>query len=853
MRRLAYASAGLALVLAAGTGTALAVAGGGHAGPQGDGTGITPVGWAVTPAGSQTTLGSLPTASALSPDGRQLLVLNAGDSVNSVQVIDTATRQVTQTISYIPPEGVYGAVAFSPDGTRAYASAGGDEKIRVYSVAGGRLTEGAPIRLPAKNPAGQPVNMYPAGLAVTPDGSRLVVADQMADAASVIDLATGQISTVGAGHNPYGVAISPDGGTAYVSNQGASTVSVLDISGGTPQVTKTITVGTHPNRLAVNHRSGTLYVANSESDSVSVIRAGASAPSATISLSPYRGAPAGSNPDGLALSPDGAALYAVNSGDNDVDVISVRSGRVTGMIPTGWYPTSVTLSADGRTIFATSGKGLGAGPNPNGPNPYTDSQLNHTPAWLAQYVGTMMTGALSSIAVPSRDTLERYTRQVVRNDGFGEGETVRTASRQGLPGQGLQGQGAVARNPVPARVGGSSPIKHVIYIVKENRTYDQEFGSLGKGNGDPAINLFGDESAPNSRALQRDFVTLDNFYADAEVSAQGWNWSVGANSNPYVEQTWVGNYSGRNHPYDYEGGNDATAMNSNPLDSYIWDRLADAGVPFRNYGFYETDNVLNTGANGADPRLAASTDPNYYGWDLRCPDSAGTFTPRMTCNTRVDEWQREFSQNVASDSLPAVEFVRLGNDHTEGTAAGFPTPRAYVADNDYAVGRLVDTISHSKYWKSTAIFVVEDDAQAGPDHVDAHRTIAQVISPYTQTGTVDSTFYSTVSMLRTMELIAGIGPLTQFDASAMPMFNSFTSHPDFAPYNVIKPAASILTEVNAASAPLAAQIATQNFSREDLANESLLNAAVWESVKGAGSKVPAAQHHIFAASAAGDG
>ena len=218
---------------------------------------------------------------------------------------------------------------------------------------------------------------------------------------------------------------------------------------------------------------------------------------------------------------------------------------------------------------------------------------------------------------------------------------------------------------------------------------------------------------------------LDNFYADAEVSAQGWNWSVGANSNPYVEQTWVGNYSGRNHPYDYEGGNYASAMNRDPLDSYIWDRLADAHVSFRNYGFYETDNVLNTGANGADPRLAASTDPNYYGWDLRCPDSSGTFTPLMTCNTRYDEWAREFSQYVKNNDLPAVQFVRFGNDHTEGTAAGFPTPRAYVADNDYALGRLVDTVSHSKYWSSTAIFVVEDDAQAGPDHVDAHHATAQ--------------------------------------------------------------------------------------------------------------------------------
>jgi hypothetical protein len=286
-------------------------------------------------------------------------------------------------------------------------------------------------------------------------------------------------------------------------------------------------------------------------------------------------------------------------------------------------------------------------------------------------------------------------------------------------------------------------------------------------------------------------------------------------------------------------------MNRDPLDSYLWDRLADANVPFRNYGFYETGNQLNTGPDPADPRLAASTDPGYYGWDLRCPDSSGTFRPLMTCNTRYDEWAREFSRYQADNDLPAVEFVRFGNDHTEGTAAGFPTPRAYVADNDYALGRLVDTVSHSRYWSSTAIFVVEDDAQAGPDHVDAHRTTAMVISPYTQTGEVDSTFYSTASMLRTMELISGIGPMTQFDAAAAPMFNSFTSRPDFAPYEVIKPPDSILTQVNSANAPLADAIAKQSFDEEDQASMQLLNEAVWQSVKGAGSTMPAPQHKVI--------
>ena len=822
----------VAATVVVGAGVAGAEYGDRHAGPQGDGTAVTPVGWLVTPAGTQTTLGSLPTSSAISPDGKLMLVLNAGDSsIESLQVVDTTTHQVTQTIDYTTPQGVYAGVAFSPDGTRAYASAGGSEEIHTYTVADGQLTEGAPIKLPTTNPAGQAVNAYPAGLAVTPDGSRLVVADQEADAASVVDLATGVVQTIGVGHNPYGVAISPDGSTAYVSNQGADTVSELDLSGALPAVSATVTVGAHPNRIEVDPHSGAVYVADSESDAVSVLSGGSVR---TISLAPYRDAPVGANPDGLALSADGRTLYVVNSGDNDVAVVDTEHGQVRGLIPTAWYPTSVQLA--GTTLLITNGKGLGAGPNPNGPNPYTDNTERGNPVtelqWEKQYVGTMMLGTLSSISVPGQDSLRHYTQQVDANDEFYNGAHV---------------QDAVASNPVPAVLGGQSPIKHVIYIVRENRTYDQEFGSLGKGNGDPSINLFGDDTAPNSRALERDFVTLDNTYADADISAQGWNWSTQANSNPYVEQTWVGNYSGRNHPYDYEGNNTgATSANANPLDSYIWDRLADSNVPFRNYGFYETDNHLNTGPSAADPRLQANTDPNYYGWDLKCPDSSGTFTPLMTCNTRYDEWNNEFQQYVANNNLPSVEFVRFGNDHTEGTNAGFPTPSAYVADNDYALGRLVDTVSHSKYWSSTAIFVVEDDAQAGPDHVDAHRMTAEVISPYTQYGRVDSTFYSTASVLRTIELLTGIAPMTQFDASAIPMYDAFNRTPNLTPYSVIKPADSILTAVNPSTAPLASEMAKQNFNEEDQVPEQLLNQAVWQSVKGAGSQVPAPQHNVFA-------
>jgi hypothetical protein len=435
-----------------------------------------------------------------------------------------------------------------------------------------------------------------------------------------------------------------------------------------------------------------------------------------------------------------------------------------------------------------------------------------------------------------RKQLGKWTEQVNENNGFD------------AAGEVPEGDSSV----VPRRPGEHSPIKHVIYVVRENRTFDQVMGSLGKGNGDPTLNLFGDESAPNARELVRRFSTVDNFYANAEVSAQGWNWVVAANSNPYSGQTWPANYSGRNHPYPSENGDPAIAPQK-PDDAYIWQRLAKANVSFRNYGFYVGRNAAGQFV-AADPVLDANTDHAFGGYNMSCPDGPGTFAPRSTScapTNRFTEWKREFDQYVANDNLPTVQFVRLPNDHTSGTSIGAPTPRACVADNDWALGQVVDAVSHSKYWKSTAIFVTEDDSQNGPDHVDAHRTVSLVISPYTQTGRVDSTFYSTDSMLRTIELFAGVRPLTQFDAYATPMIGSFTNRPKFTPYSVIRPSQSF-TEVNPVNAPLAAESAKQDLSKEDQVDEQLFNQAIWKSVKGADSVMPAPKYTLWSSTPGGD-
>jgi YVTN family beta-propeller protein len=765
-------------------------------GPRPDGTAVVTYGWRVTPAGAQVRLGEKPFGAALSPDGKLLAVSNDGDYIQSLSLLDAGTGKVLQHLDLSRPQALFIGLAWSPDGSRLYAAAGGNDKIRVYTRNGAQLTEGAPIPLARGS--------FPSGITLSADGKLLYVANNGSGGMSVVDTATGQVAgTVATGPNPFGVGLSADGATAFVSNWGTNTVSVIDTA--TLAVRKTLTVGSHPTAMVRNPITGETYVAVTDADQIAVIDPVTSAVSRSISLAPYLGAPVGTSPEGLAVSPDGRTLYTANAGNNDVAVIDLdagHAGRVRGLIPTGWYPTTVTLTRDGSRLLITNAKGLGAGPNPRGPNPTVND--------FSQYVGSMIMGTLSDIQVPDRDALARYTATVRRDDRFDRAGEDMTADRV-----------------VPARPGDATPIKHVLYIVKENRTYDQVYGSLGKGNGDPSLNLFGDESAPNQRALARRFVTLDNFYADGAVSSDGWEWATASESNSYNEHLWPVAYSGRGRADDVYT-NQATDPGKITGDSRIWDRLDNAGISYRNYGMW-AGGPLPARVFPTEPRLASHTDPNFAALDLTITD-----------NSRVDEWTREFNQFVASGQLPAVEFLRLGNDHTFGTSPGHPTPRAMVADNDLAVGRIVDAVSHSPYWKDTAILITEDDAQDGPDHVDAHRTTALVVSPFTQTGKVDSTQYSTVAMLRTIELLAGVGPLTQFDAAATPMTASFGRRPNVRPYDAITPSQP-LNEMNTAASPMAAQSAGMDFTGADRAPEKQLDAAIWESVKGLNTPMPAAR------------
>lgn len=477
-----------------------------------------------------------------------------------------------------------------------------------------------------------------------------------------------------------------------------------------------------------------------------------------------------------------------------------------GLIPTGWYPTGVYLGQNEKQLLVLNAKGLGAGPN------------DKSKEWL----GNMVKGTMSFIDVPDQQQLKKYTEQTTDNNQVKE-----TTDNSWLK------KAKEKKNfPIPRYVGkNASPIKHVIYVIKENQTYDHVFGDLGKGNGDPSLALYGKDVTPNHHKLANQFVTLDNYYADAEVSADGHNWTTAGKANDYVQKNWLANYSGRNRDYDFDAGGGGSILDDAPYtkskEGYIWDVAMKAGLSFRNYGEFaynydpKTKTYLPNNPSTTD--FGGNYDPYYPSWNLNISDV-----------TRYNEWEKEFKQFEKNGNLPQLEVVYLPNDHTGGSKWG---PQAMVAQNDYALGKLVEKISHSKYWEETAIFVVEDDAQGGVDHVDAHRSVALAISPYTQIGKVDSTFYDTPAVLRTMELILGLQPMTQFEAAAIPMFNSFTERPTFTAYNAEE--STYWTEESNSPAGQKAATATgslypadMDFSKPDTVDRKKLNDENWKIIKG---------------------
>jgi YVTN family beta-propeller protein len=765
----------------------------------------------VTPAGTQTDLGLWPMDIAMSPRGDLVLVANAGYARHSLMAIDPATGSILQTIRASGakshgwwdwasghPTGYYVGIAFAPDGRHAWSSDGPGSAIHAFRIKGRTLTETQHVKL-TDNRGNE--HAWPAGIAVSPAADRLYVAGNLDDMLYVVDPDTRTtLATIPVGHLPYGVALNDAGTRAFVTNWGGRTVSVVNLA--TRRVVRTVTVGTHPCAITASPTRDEIYVANGDSDSVSVLDATTGAVRRTIDLRPYANAPVGASPDGLTVSSGGSTLYVTNAGDDDVAVVrlatSTSPDRIAGLIPTAWYPSGVAIDPAGRTLFAINMKGLGAGPH-----------LDPTTYWPA-----FMGGTLSRIPVPNPAQLAAYTAQVAANDRFGVQPTIPAGS------------------VIPSHPGDPTPITHVIYVMKENRTFDQVLGDLGRGNGDPSLAIFGEDVTPNQHELARRFVTFDNFYADAEVSADGWSWTTGGYANGYIQRNWPVDYNGYGRPYDFGGfgeGTQAGLPGEHPGRGFLWDEVADAGLSYRNFGFF-VDNPVDL--QDSIPGLLGHTDPEFPGWDLLTADQV-----------RIDRWLDVFRGYEERGSMPAVQFVYLPSDHTAGTTPRARRPEAMVADNDLAFGRLVEAVSHSAFWGSTAIFALEDDAQDGPDHVDGHRSTAYVISPYTQKGSVDSTFYSSVSVLRTIEMILGLPPLSQFDAAANPMAAAFSSTPNLRPFTALAPNVS-LTAKNTASSPMATESLTLDLSSPDRIPMRLMNEILWKAMRGADSRMPDPVHSL---------
>jgi YVTN family beta-propeller protein len=778
-------------------------------GVQPGGSTLLPNQWSLQPAGKHLALGDFPVAIALHPSENMAAVLHAGYGEHEVVIVDLSKFTITSRVAL---SETFVGVTFSPDGRTLFASGAGQEIVHRFTYAAGYLSDRRELKI-----AEPKEKRVPAGLATSVDGGTLYVACPWGHTVEIVPVAN---SEAGAATRrqvrlqeddyPHSPLPSRDGKRIYVSLWGRSAVAVVNPQNG--ELVATWMVDSHPTEMVQSADGGVLYVACANSTAVHVIDTATGKTLEVIRAALYAQADNGNTPNSLSLSPDGKVLLVANADNNNVAVIDVSDrgrSRSLGFIPVGWYPTSVRFNAKGDKIYVASGKGLSPKANRQGPRPGAEP-----PRTVVEYIGGLYRGSLSVIDTPSPAEMAKLTRTAFACSPLREDK--RPVAERSEP-----------NHPVPAKVGDPSPIKHCLYIIKENRTYDQVFGDMPEGNGDPALCIFPEKVTPNHHALAREFVLLDNFYVESEVSADGHEWSMAAYATDFVEKTWPLLYRGSREGklrYPAEGAFPI----ARPSSGYIWDRCREAKVSYRSYGEFvsepsKTDKVRKAKVEA----LEGHFDPEFHGYDLDYPDVK-----------RADRFIEELRRFEREGAMPRLQILRLPNDHTSGTAAGKPTPTAMVADNDLALGRIVEAVSASKFWKDTAIFVVEDDAQNGSDHVDAHRTVALVISPYGRRGHVDSNMYSTASMLRTMELILGLQPMTQFDAAALPMYGSFQAKIDTAPYRH-RPAGVDLTARNAADAWGAKLSATFDFSKEDAADDLLLNEVVWRSVRGANSPMPA--------------
>ena len=796
-----------------------------YAGPTEKGF-LLPNGWTLTPAGKHVPLTDLPLNIIPLGDGKHALAASSGYNAHQLALVDLPGLRVVdrQTVK----QSWFGLALAPADGT-IWWSGGGAGMLHRFTLADGKLTRTGPDepelegkkkkRQGKENDAG-----FKSGLLLDARASVLYSLNINRGTIRAIDLKTGSAGPAArCGGRPYDVAMSHNRAQLFVSDWARRTVLVLDPH--ELRVVNKIPVGEHPNQLALHPRDDRLFVACASSNCVSVIDTQRGTVTETIYTALFPRAPEGSTPDALAIAPDGKMLYVANADNNCVAVIDIREpgkSQVVGFIPTGWYPTSVAVTPDSKSLLVGVGLGLQTKPNPF----YKDKKAelakkDATDKRPWPYIGTTLSGALSVIPVPDEKQLGAYTQAVYRNCPYSD--------------KLLSGVPDTQTTAIPTKVGARSPIKYVIYIIRENRTYDQVLGDIREGNGDPSLVMFGEEATPNAHKLAREFVLLDNLYCNGQVSSDGHPWSTMAYHTDYIARDWHLTYSKRLGVRD-----DAEGNLSNAPSGYLWDACARQGISYRSYGEYGRRVSQKDGEfkmEAAVPGLVGHICPDYA-----VPKVKGV---KVRDTDNVETFLTEYRQFEKAGTMPRFIVMSLGEDHTQGTTPGAFTPAACVASNDVALGRLVEAVTRSSLWPETAIFVIEDDAQNGPDHVDAHRTVGLVISPYTKRKFVDSTQYSTVSMIRTIELILGTPPLSQYDAAARPMFHSFTDKPDPTGFRH-EPARINLLAVNPKNAYGAARSAKMDWSDYDLVDDFELNEILWRSIKGAGAPLPPAVRRAIA-------
>lgn len=762
---------------------------------------LLPNGWKLSPAGRQIPIGELPLKLLITEDEHYAFTCNSGMGENSLSLIDL---QKEKEIQRLVVDKTWRGLAYDGQKKQLYVSGGNDDFVLVFSFQNERLVPADTIFLKAKD---EKKSLSVTGLALNARKKQLYAVTRESNLFIALDLPSKRIiKKLSLPGKCYDVIVDHRLQTAYISVWEKAQILPVNLQNFTAQAP--IPVGDHPNEMVITKDDTRLFVANANNNSASAVDLDVGKVTETLIASVRADAPYGSTPNALALNADESVLFIANADNNALalfDVSQPGQARSMGFIPVGWYPTAVGFLTKSGQIVVANGKGLSSRANPEGPRP-GQKKVSQT----QQFIGRLFKGTLSLIHQPDEAQLAKFTRAVYRNTPYVNKKQADSTSQSVIP---------TLHNGRR-----SKSIRHVFYIIKENRTYDQVFGDLREGNGDSSLCLFPRDITPNSHRLAEQFALFDNFYVDAEISADGHNWSTAAYATDYVEKIWPVLAGGRGGTYDFEGGVPIAA----PSSGYIWDAALNKGLRLRNYGEFTPGKKNKKGLYIArESRLVPSTCPSYPGFNLRIPDT-----------TRYRIWAQDFDSLSAIGRIPDLNIIRLPNDHTAGTLKGMPTIKAMVADNDYALGLIVEHLSHSSVWANSIVFVLEDDAQDGSDHVDAHRSLLFVVGPHVKRHYVDHTMYSTPSVLKTIELILGLRPMTQFDLSAMPILAPITDESNRQSYEAVQPPVN-LQQINDGSAYGAKRCAEMNLTVEDAIPEIEFNEIIWKAMRGAQAIMPA--------------